>query len=369
MENAFKNAYKGKKVFITGHTGFKGSWLSLWLSYLGAEVTGYSLKPPTQPNMFEAIGLEQVIQSKIGDILDPKSLNLAIENCRPDFVFHLAAQPLVRLSYQEPKLTYETNVIGTLNVLEAVRKTPSVKSCVVITTDKCYENKEWPYGYRENDPLGGYDPYSSSKACSELVVSAYRNSFFNSSEFGKAHETALASARAGNVIGGGDWAADRLVPDCIRYLNEARPIELRNPGATRPWQHVMEPIAGYLWLGALLYNKNTLYNEAWNFGPYDESVVSVEKVVREIIRLWGKGEIIINKEKHPHEASLLKLDISKAQSKLGWKPVYSIQNALDKTVKWYMEYFDNKDNIKEFTIRQIEEYTKSARSLNIEWSL
>jgi len=254
QNNTFNNIYNGKRVLVTGHTGFKGGWLSLWLKELRAEVIGYSLDPPTSPSFFEAVDLKNKLIHITGDVRDEKHLLSVFKKYQPEFVFHLAAQPLVRLSYKDPKLTYETNIMGTVNVLESVRKTKSARVCIIVTTDKCYENKEWIYGYRETDPMGGYDPYSSSKGCAELVTAAYRSSFFNPKDYGKSHRVAPSSARAGNVIGGGDWAEDRLIPDCIRTLSQNKIINIRNPQATRPWQYILEPLSGYLLLGSKMYN-------------------------------------------------------------------------------------------------------------------
>jgi len=276
MKNTlFNNIYNGKRVLVTGHTGFKGGWLSLWLKELGAEVIGYSLDPPTKPSFFEAVDLKNKLIHIIGDVRDEKHLLSVFTKYQPEFVFHLAAQSLVRRSYKEPRLTYETNIMGTINVLETVRKTNSVKACIIITTDKCYENKEWVYGYRENDPMGGYDPYSSSKACAELVVSAYRNSFFNPKDYGKIHNIALSSVRAGNVIGGGDWGKDRIITDCVKTLFENKTINIYNPQATRPWQYVLEPLSGYLLLGSKMYKDGRKYSSAWNFGSGDNAIITV----------------------------------------------------------------------------------------------
>ena len=280
--------FEKKKILITGHTGFKGSWLTLWLTKLGAKVIGYSLEPPTKPSLFEILNLKEKIVHIIGDIKDEEKLKNIFKKYKPDIVFHLAAQSLVRFSYKEPKLTYETNVMGTLNVLEAVREAKSVKVVIIVTSDKCYENKEWVYGYRENDPLGGHDPYSSSKACAELVVEAYRNSFFNPKNYGKTHQVALATVRAGNVIGGGDWQVDRLIPDCVKALSKGKPIKIRNPNAIRPWQHVLEPLSGYLLLVQKMWKEPTKYCEAWNFGPYEKDIATVKEIVEKVINLWGK---------------------------------------------------------------------------------
>ena len=365
MDNYFRNTYKNKKVLITGHTGFKGSWLSLWLTELGANVIGYSLEPPTEPNLFESVNLKDKITHIIGDVRDEKHLTAIFEKYLPEFVFHLAAQPLVRISYKEPKLTYETNVMGTVNVLEAVRKTKSVRVCVIITSDKCYENKEWVYGYRETDPMGGYDPYSSSKGCAELVTSAYRKSFFNPEDYGKNHNVALSSVRAGNVIGGGDWGEDRLIPDCVRALSQNKAIVIRNPQATRPWQYILEPLAGYLLLGALMHEGGTKYSSAWNFGPNGESIITVEELVKLVIKHWGSGNYTMDTSTHPHEAGLLKLDASKARALLGWKPIYDVYEAVEKTINWYKNFYNGmrKEELYEFTIGEIMEYSNHALAM------
>lgn len=332
IENSF---WQGKRVFVTGHTGFKGSWLAQWLIMLGANVRGYSLEPPTNPNLFNALTLSKCMDSITGDIRDAQVLSSAMAEFKPEIVFHLAAQPLVRLSYIEPRLTFETNVIGTLNVYEAVRSCDSVRVVVSITTDKCYENKEWVYGYRENDSMGGYDPYSSSKGCSEILSSAYRRSYFNPESYGKTHQVALATARAGNVIGGGDWALDRLVPDCIRALMKNDTINIRSPRATRPWQHVLEPLSGYLLLAQRMREDGKSFSEAWNFGPSDEGVMDVENVVKNVIAVWGTGNYHITPDADYHEAHLLKLDISKARALLKWRPKLSTMESIFKTVEVY----------------------------------
>lgn len=365
----FKGVYNGMKVLITGNTGFKGSYMSLWLTELGADVIGYSLDPPTSPNLFEILKLNKKISFTKGDVRDKAGIKKIIKKYRPDMVFHLAAQPLVRPSYRDPKLTYETNVMGTVNLLEAVRNTEGVKVVVNITSDKCYENKGWIYGYRETDPMGGSDPYSSSKGCAELVTSAYRSSYFNPEFYGKRHNLALATARAGNVIGGGDWSEDRLIPDCIRALTKNKSISLRNPKATRPWQHVLEPLSGYLWLGALMWNDGISYSRAWNFGPNDDDALMVEDIVKEVIRLWGKGRHSMAMDIGFHEAKLLKLDISSAVFYLGWRPVYSAQKALEIAINWYktFHYKSNKDLL-QFTLSQIQEYTRAAKKMGLEWA-
>jgi len=339
MAKFFDNVYKNKKVLITGHTGFKGSWLSAWLVELGAKVIGYALAPPTEPNIFEIAGLENKIIHIQGDVRDEKLLFSTTKKYRPEFVFHLAAQPLVRFSYMEPRLTYETNIMGTVNLLEAVRKTNSVKVCVIVTSDKCYENKELNYGYKENDPMGGYDPYSSSKGCAELITSAYRRSFFYRKDYGKTHNGLLASVRAGNVIGGGDWGEARLVPDCVRSLLASRAVVIRNPESIRPWQYVLEPLSGYLRLGSLMYNGDQSFAAGWNFGPEEQEVVDVQKLIELLIQNWGTGKYKIDNLKQPHEAQNLKLDISNAKSLLGWRPVYNIRQAVKKTIEGYKIFY------------------------------
>jgi len=327
--------WNGKRVFITGDTGFKGSWLAEWLLMMGATVKGYALQPPTDPSLFDILGLVNNIDQATGDIRDGVKLASEMKNFSPEIVFHLAAQPLVRLSYKEPKLTFETNVIGTLNVYEAVRSCDSIYAVVSITTDKCYENKEWAWGYRESDPMGGYDPYSSSKGCAEILSAAYRRSFFNPDEYGKIHHVALATARAGNVIGGGDWAQDRLIPDIVRSLLNNEEIIIRSPNAVRPWQHVLEPLSGYLLLAERLSTNGIEYGEGWNLGPNDSDAQSVEWIVRKMCEKWGaNASYRVDNSSHPHEASYLKLDISKARQKLGWKPRWTLDEALNRVIEW-----------------------------------
>lgn len=348
----WKDTYKGKRVLLTGHTGFKGSWLALWLKRLGAQVCGYSLAPNTNPSMFTELAIgNQLAKSVIADILNPQTLEQVFKEFQPEIVFHLAAQPLVRLSYAEPVLTYQTNVIGTLNVLEAARKTPSVKAFVNITTDKCYENKEVARGYTEDEPMGGYDMYSSSKGCVEIMSASYRRSFLSDGGF------ALATARAGNVIGGGDWALDRLIPDCIRNIEAGKEIEIRCPQATRPWQHVLEPLSGYLLLGHLLYTKGKEYAQGFNFGPNPDSVLTVAEVAKQVVADYGRGTVKVHKRDNLHEANLLMLDITKAKTVLSWQPVYTAQQAIAQTVAWYQRFYRG-EKMLDFTLSQIEHYEK-----------
>jgi CDP-glucose 4,6-dehydratase len=348
--------WKGKSVFITGHTGFKGSWLSIWLHRMDAFVSGYSLAPPTIPNNFELTGIENDIISETNDIRDYSLLEKAIRINKPEIVFHMAAQPLVRRSYVDPVETYSTNVMGTVHLLEAVRKTGCVKAVINVTSDKCYENKEWIWGYRENDPMGGYDPYSSSKGCAELVNSAYLNSFFNSAEYGT-HGVALASVRAGNVVGGGDFGEDRLVPDIVRAFSAGEPVNIRQPNSVRPWQHVLEPLSGYLMLAEKLYNEGEKYSGAWNFGPAEDSVKTVGWIVEKIADYWGESaKWTTDNGNHPHEAQFLKLDCSKARNLLGWKSIFSIEKTLEWSVDWYKIYCENSDLLREKTEEQITEY-------------
>lgn len=349
----YNNIYRNKKVFITGHTGFKGSWLSIWLQTLGAKVCGYSLKPNTNPSMYRELDIENKIEkSIIGNILDYEKLEDSINDFQPEIIFHLAAQPIVRLSYKEPKLTYETNVIGTLNVLEVARKCKSVKAFVNVTTDKCYENKEIARGYKEDEPMGGYDMYSSSKGCVEIMSSSYRRSFLQEED-----SMSMATARAGNVIGGGDWAEDRLIPDCIRYINQNKAIEIRNPIAVRPWQHVLEPLSGYLLLGQKLLETGKDYAEGFNFGPNEESVLKVSEVAQKIIDNYNKGEVIVHKKDNLHEANLLMLNIEKSKTVLNWTPTYTANEAIKETVEWYKHFYAKDTDMYQYTIQQIKNYS------------
>lgn len=363
METLFGSIYKDKTVLVTGHTGFKGSWLVYWLQKMGAKVIGYSLEAPTHPNHISLVSPE--IVSVIGDIRDLTRLNETFALYRPDIVFHLAAQPLVRLSYENPIETYETNVIGTLKVFEACR-IHQVKAIVNITSDKAYENREWVWGYRENDPMGGYDPYSSSKGCADLLANSYRSSYFNPVEYKKTHNTLLASCRAGNVIGGGDWAQDRLMTDIMLSVSEGKKVSIRNPNATRPWQHVLEPLSGYLHIGQKLLEEKVEFGEAWNFGPSDEGSITVEEVVNHVKKHWDKIDYEINRDPNqPHEANLLKLDCSKAHIKLNWKDVWESATTFEKTVTWYKNYYEN---AMVTTAQNLSDYVSSAREKNIIWT-
>jgi CDP-glucose 4,6-dehydratase len=353
--NNFKDFYKGKRVLITGHTGFKGSWLCLILKQFDAEVYGYALEPPTTPSLFKEANVANTMTSFIGDIRDYTKLSECLLNVNPQIVIHMAAQPLVRESYSNPLETYDINVMGTANLLQACKNTQSVKSIVNVTTDKCYQNKEWYWGYRENDQLGGYDPYSSSKACSELVTASFRNSFFNPKEYNK-HGVAIASARAGNVIGGGDWANDRLIPDFIKAISKGEKLIIRSPYAIRPWQHVLEPLTGYLILAKKLFENGVEFGDSWNFGPEDNDAKNVEFLVKKICKLWGQGASSqIDNKLQLHEAHYLKLDISKAKSKLNWFPRWNIESALISVVDWNKAFL-NGDNMFDITNQQIVDY-------------
>jgi CDP-glucose 4,6-dehydratase len=370
----FAGIYRGKRVLVTGHTGFKGAWLSEWLLALGAEVAGLALPPQTTPSLFDQLGLAARMHHALGDIRDLPTVRQAIEGFRPDFVFHLAAQPLVRLSYAQPVETYATNVMGTAHVLEAVRL--AARPCVVvaITTDKCYENREWAHSYREEDPMGGYDPYSSSKGAAELIIAAYRRSFFSSqlSALSSQPVVKLASARAGNVIGGGDWALDRIVPDCIRSLRAGSPIPVRNKIATRPWQHVLEPLSGYLWLGACLANSqlsafSSQLASAFNFGPPLTSNRTVAELVQEVLRHWP-GQWVDQSDPHAvHEAKLLNLATDKAHHLLQWRPVWDFAETIQQTVCWYRTADTEPASIAAFTRQQLQTYAEAARTAGLAW--
>lgn len=348
--------WKNRRVFITGHSGFKGSWLCLMLHTLGANVTGYAQKPPTNPSLFEIGGVRSIAKTSFSDIRDLKNLKKSLVSASPEIVIHMAAQALVRESYAHPLETYSTNVMGTVNLLEEVKDCKDIRAVVIVTTDKCYENKEWVWSYRENEPLGGFDPYSSSKACSEMVAAAYRNSFFNPEAY-KTHKVALATARAGNVIGGGDWAKERLIPDCIKAIMNKEKIVIRNPGAVRPWQHVFEPLTGYLMLAEKLYKKGPLFGEAWNFGPHDDDTKPVAWIAEKISRQFGASLAYPKRSARErlHEASTLRLDSTKARQVLGWHPRWNLEKAVDRTMDWYKAYMDGQE-IRKLCDRQIEEY-------------
>lgn len=371
LKNSFSGVFSGKTVLVTGHTGFKGAWLALWLKLLGAKVVGYSLQPPTQPSLFEALKLENEICHVTGDIRDLGALKEVFVNYRPEIVLHLAAQSLVRLSYDQPVETFSTNILGTVNILEAVRLSSSVRACVCVTSDKCYENREWPYAYRENDPVGGHDPYSASKGCSELVAASYRRSFFAPEKLAQ-HRVAIASARAGNVIGGGDWALDRIFPDAVRALSSNKPVPVRNPWAIRPWQHVLEPLSGYLWLAANMCGSKAEFADSWNFGPLSSGAVNVKTIVENIISVWGSGSIedlSSGQANAPHEANFLKLDCSKAMGLLAWQPTFSVDEAVKFSTEWYKQFYcSDKFDARSFTESQIVSYTERAARIANSWA-
>lgn len=353
IDSAF---WKNKSVLITGHTGFKGSWLSLWLQSLGAKVIGYALPPPTDPSLFEIARVGAGMVSIMGDVRDLDQMKQIMAEHRPQIIVHMAAQSLVRMSYESPAETYAVNVMGTVNLLEAARQAGSAKAIINVTSDKCYDNREWIWGYRENEPMGGYDPYSSSKGCAELVTAAYRNSYFNPSTFNNQHSTALASARAGNVIGGGDWAGDRLIPDILRAMLSDSPAVIRNPYAVRPWQHVLAPLSGYLLLAQKLWQDGPAYGEAWNFGPNDEDAKPVSWIADYLTKAWSEGASWVSDGgDHPHEAHYLKLDSSKARSRLGWRPRWHLEEALRNIIDWQHAYQAEKD-MREVTLGQIQRY-------------
>jgi len=348
-------SYQDRTVLITGHTGFKGSWLALWLESVGAKVIGYSLNPPTEPSAFQVTGLSDRILDIRGDILDRDRIFEVVKKYHPEYIFHLAAQPLVRFSYKHPLDTFNVNVMGTTNILESVRISQYPVTCVCITSDKCYANRECDYAYQENDPLGGYDPYSASKAAAELVISSYQKSFFSSA---KEPRVSLSSVRAGNIIGGGDWAEDRIVPDCVRALVQGDPVEIRNPGAVRPWQFVLDPLFGYLWLALKMGEEPDKYADAWNFGPDHSNTVDVQTITEKILREWGSGtyKVPSQNENAPHEAGYLKLDSTKSMVRLGWKPAYGIDEAVRKTIKWYREFYQGNNDMYKFSLRQVRTY-------------
>jgi CDP-glucose 4,6-dehydratase len=347
-----RSFWAGRTVLLTGHTGFKGSWISLWLQSMGAKVVGYALAPPTDPSLFAVAKVAEGMTSIEGDVRDLSALAKAFEKHRPEIVIHMAAQPLVRYSYANPVETYSTNVMGTVNVLEAARLAGGVRAIVNVTSDKCYENREWIWGYRENEPMGGHDPYSNSKGCAELVTAAYRNSYFNPEKFAD-HRVALASVRAGNVIGGGDWAEDRLIPDILRAIMRGEPVRIRNPHAIRPWQYVLEPLSGYLMLAQKLYEEGAVYGEGWNFGPNDEDAKPVSWIADRLTNAWGEGASwALDGGNHPHEAHHLKLDCTKAKSRLHWQPRWHLEETLEAIVHWHHAHQGGKD-MREVTLQQI----------------
>lgn len=356
MVDIYNNFYKGKRVLITGHTGFKGSWLAVWLHELGAEVVGLALDPATEKDNYVLSGIgDKILADCRADIRNGEEIKKIFHEYEPEIVFHLAAQPLVRLSYDIPAETYEVNVMGTIHVMEAIRATSSVKVGVMITTDKCYENNEQEAGYVETDPFGGYDPYSSSKGACEIAIQSWRRSFFNPAEYGRKHHVALASVRAGNVIGGGDWALDRIIPDCIRALEQGKPISIRSPHAVRPWEHVLEPLSGYLLLAQKMWSKPTEYSEGWNFGPEADSVSTVWQVATELTRSYGSGTLVDASESDAvHEAKLLMLNINKAKTKLGWSPRMNMQQCMELVADWYKRY--KQEDVYSLCVEEINKY-------------
>lgn len=353
--------WEGKRVLVTGHSGFKGGWLCLWLGALGAEVIGLALDPPTETNLFTIAGIGENIRSFNADIRDFDRVSGIFEDVRPEIVFHMAAQSLVRESYSDPRETYSTNVMGTVNVLEASRITPTVRVVINVTSDKCYSNREWVWGYRENDPVGGHDPYSSSKGCAELVSAAYLSSFFSDSAENDANRVALASVRAGNVIGGGDWAKDRLIPDCIRSLSRGDSVLIRNPYAVRPWQHVLDPLSGYIQLAERLLESNpSSFCGPWNFGPDVGDHITAGDLAHKVCELWGDGAVILAEgTSGPHEAGLLRLDVTKARTRLGWRRRWDLDRALRETVAWYKAWHNGED-MRAYTLAQIAAYRKES---------
>ncbi len=353
--STFDNFYRNKTVFVTGHTGFKGSWLCILLNLLGAKVYGYALLPPTNPSLYKEAKIDDIVVSNIGDIRDLDNLKNALSQAKPDIVIHMAAQALVLDSFKQPVNTYSTNIMGTINLLEAIRQTSGIRAVVNVTTDKCYENQDWIWGYRENDPVGGFDPYSNSKACSELVTACFRNSYFNPDDYSK-HGVAVASARAGNVIGGGDWAPNRLIPDFVRAISLGEQLKIRSPFAIRPWQHVLEPLTGYLTLAAKLVTAGPEFAEGWNFGPEDKDAKNVEWITKTICEMWGNGaSYSLDTNPQSHEASYLKLDCSKAKAKLNWQPRWDIEKALKSIVEWNKIWI-SKGDVREACQKQIDDY-------------
>ncbi len=364
MEKLFAGAYKGKKVLVTGHTGFKGSWMALWLNKMGAKVVGFSLDHPTDPCHFQLLKLD--MPSELGDIRDLDRVKAVVAKYEPEIIFHMAAQPLVRKSYSVPVETFHTNVIGTVNLLEACRTADSVKSIVCITSDKVYENQEWAWGYRESDRLGGFDPYSASKACAELAIASYRNSFFNPKEYGKSHHKLIAAVRAGNVIGGGDWATDRLIPDIVKAGGRGEMVTIRNPKSTRPWQHVLECLSGYLMVGQNLLEGKADAAQEWNFGPTAGGISSVEEVVQQVGYYWPEFKYAVKQNgQEPHEAFSLTLDCAQAYLKLGWKPAWPNRMTFLKTIGWYREFYNSGELLSH---QDLDDFVESAREVNVKWA-
>ncbi len=362
-ESSFSDIYSDKTVLVTGHNGFKGAWLTSWLLKCGAAVIGYSLEPPSSPSLFELSNIKDQIKDIHGDIRDFERLKNTFRKYDPDYIFHLAAQPLVRKSYLEPRMTYDTNFMGTLNVLECLRDNNNSKICIIVTSDKCYYNNEWIYGYRENDRLGGYDPYSASKACVELLVESYRNSFFKPDNYGDDHSVSISTVRAGNVVGWGDWGEDRLIPDLVKGIVEKKEVEIRNHFSVRPWQFVLEPLSGYLKLAGYMHNDSAKYSGAWNFGPDDENVVNVKTLIDIFLNYWGEGSYSINQDLSCHEANLLKLDISKSRFKLDWSPRYTIEETVKRTVNGYKQIYKgfHDKELYNLMIKEINEYTDKIK--------
>jgi len=366
MKRSFGDVYRNKRILITGHTGFKGSWLSTWLLELGAEVSGFSLDVPTNPSNFEVLGLKRRLKHITGDVRNLKQLEKAFDRVKPEIVFHLAAQAITRQSYEDPQATLFTNAGGTVNVLECIRRSGSVSAAVFITSDKCYQNVEWIWGYRENDRLGGDDPYSASKACAEITCQSYIKSFFQ-----KRNSPRVSTARAGNVIGGGDWAIDRIIPDCIRAFSKKKKLEIRSPSSTRPWQHVLEPLSGYLWLGANLYKNNKIISgESFNFGPQNIESWTVKTLITEFVKRWGHGKwsASVKRSSDKKEATLLKLNCDKALARLKWQAILSFSDTVRFTAEWYKAYNESEDDMYDLTVGQIEEYTENAVIKKLAWS-
>jgi CDP-glucose 4,6-dehydratase len=371
METRLSSFYEGKTVLVTGHTGFKGSWLSVWLDRLGARVVGFALDPPSVPSNFEASRLAERVRHVTGDVCDAGAIQQCMKATRPDVVFHLAAQSLVRLSYEQPGGTFDVNVMGTVNVLDAARRTDSVASVVSITSDKCYRNQNWIWGYRESDELGGYDPYSASKACAEMVIRCFSDARFQRVA-GSNRVVPIGSARAGNVIGGGDWARNRIIPDIVRAIEKKEDIVIRSPNATRPWQHVLEPLSGYLWLGAKLAEEPEKYTGGWNFGPRDEDIWTVQDVVHELLGKWNAPhtKLKIEEDSSGAESQLLRLDCTKAHQHLGWKAVWTVPEALKAIAEWYRRYYENPgEDMCPMVVGQIEQFTRQAQEQGLSWAL